>query len=85
MNGTVDKTQGGLKKGDLKKNSSGKIVSRKASEAAKKKWTANKAIQSWRKVLMATYADMKKQGKAGAKGLTEAMKVASKKYKAMKK
>merc|ERR1719159_1184242 len=30
------KTVGGLKKGDLKKNKAGKIVSKKASEAAKK-------------------------------------------------
>merc|ERR550539_534521 len=44
--GTKVKTSGGLKKGDLKKNKSGKVVSRKASEAAKKK-KGFKKIVAW--------------------------------------
>merc|ERR1712126_555879 len=34
--GTKNKTSGGLKKSDLKKNKAGRIVSKKASDAAKK-------------------------------------------------
>ena len=36
FHGNADKTTGGLKKGDLKQNENGKIVSKKASAAAKK-------------------------------------------------
>merc|ERR1712212_883683 len=39
--GKKSKTSGGLKKGDLVKNKSGKIVSRKASERAKKSYRSN--------------------------------------------
>merc|ERR1712151_1146062 len=42
--GTKAKTVGGLKKSDLKKNKAGKIVSVKASNAAKKKKGASKII-----------------------------------------
>merc|ERR1712096_275196 len=37
FNGTKVKTQSGITKSDLKKNKAGKIVSKKASEAAKKR------------------------------------------------
>ena len=40
------KSVGGLKKGDLKKNKAGKIVSKKASEAAKKR-KGYKKIVKW--------------------------------------
>ena len=36
FHGTLEKTSGGLTKNDLKKNEYGKIVSKKASAAAKK-------------------------------------------------
>ena len=36
FHGNADKTTGGLKKADLKQNENGKIVSKKASTAAKK-------------------------------------------------
>merc|ERR1719245_1977477 len=55
--GTKVKTSGGLKKGDLIKNKSGKIVSRKSSERAKKAYKKNgldkwiKAVQQARKAL----------------------------------
>merc|ERR1719310_1449545 len=44
--GTKQKTSGGLKKSDLKKNRAGKVVSVKASNAAKKKKSAKK-IAAW--------------------------------------
>lgn len=43
-NGTINRTSGGLTKGDLKKNKQGLLVSRRASAAAKKRW--NKMPQS---------------------------------------
>ena len=44
--GSKVKTSGGLKKGDLKKNKAGKVVSRKASDAAKKR-KGYKKIVAW--------------------------------------
>merc|ERR1719310_462167 len=44
--GSKQKTTGGLKKSDLKKNKAGKVVSVKASNAAKKKKSAKK-IAAW--------------------------------------
>merc|ERR1711915_1154506 len=55
--GTKTKTSGGLKKSDLTRNKSGKIVSKRASEAAKKNYRKNgiakftKAVQAARKAL----------------------------------
>merc|ERR1719416_110581 len=46
--GTKVKTSGGLKKTDLKKNKNGKVVSKKASDAAKKKKGYSK-ISKWGK------------------------------------
>ena len=37
-NGTLDKTSGGLRKKDLKQTADGRIVSRKASALAKKRY-----------------------------------------------
>merc|ERR550537_249654 len=44
--GTKVKTSGGLKKGDLKKNKQGKVVSRKASDRARKS-KGFKKISAW--------------------------------------
>merc|ERR1712019_56769 len=44
--GSKEKTSGGLKKSDLKKNKSGKVVSRRASDAAKK-GKGYKKIVAW--------------------------------------
>merc|ERR1712150_170949 len=44
--GSKERTVGGLKKSDLKKNKSGKVVSKKASDAAKKRPTFKK-IMNW--------------------------------------
>tara|TARA_B110000037_G_C16681080_1_gene326741 strand:- start:89 stop:304 length:216 start_codon:yes stop_codon:yes gene_type:complete len=41
-NGSMKKTSGGLTKSDLKKNKQGLIVSRKASDAAKKRYNSKK-------------------------------------------
>merc|ERR1719188_2594189 len=54
--GTKAKTVGGLKKSDLKKSKSGKIVSAKQSNAAKKRYAStigrwNTAVQKARKAL----------------------------------
>ena len=43
MHGTADHTSGGLKKGDLKYNKHGRIVSRKKSQKAKKEKRLEKA------------------------------------------
>merc|ERR1712050_369345 len=72
--GTKVKTSGGLQKSDLKKNKSGKVVSKKASDAAKKRksfkkilaWNA--AVQKARKTLnikgFCAVGGKKGQGKA---------------------
>merc|ERR1712050_304445 len=72
--GTKVKTSGGLQKTDLKKNKSGKVVSKKASDAAKKRksykkilaWNA--AVQKARKTLnikgFCAVGGKKGQGKA---------------------
>merc|ERR1711959_560584 len=55
--GSKEKTSGGLKKGDLVKSKSGKIVSKKASARAKKNFAGSKlakwckAVQAARKAL----------------------------------
>merc|ERR1740121_2185286 len=68
------KTTGGLKKGDLKKSRSGKIVSKAASDAAKKK-------KSYKKILSWNAAFMKARKQLGVKGF-KACKKGSALYKA---
>merc|ERR1711988_833575 len=46
FHGTKEKTYTGLTKGDLMKNSRGKIVSKKASALAKKRY-ATSAVKGW--------------------------------------
>merc|ERR1712194_796043 len=48
MRGSKEKTSGGLKKDSLRKNKGGKIVSKKASDGAKKRY-AGSAFQKWTK------------------------------------
>merc|ERR1712126_438100 len=50
--GTKNKTSGGLKKSDLKKNKAGRIVSKKASDAAKKNYAKN-GLGKWTKAVNA--------------------------------
>merc|ERR1712061_107418 len=48
LRGSKEKTSGGLTKGDLVKSKSGRIVAKKASAAAKKRFAGSK-IQAWSK------------------------------------
>merc|ERR1711976_412106 len=50
LRGSKVKTSGGLKKDNLKKNAAGKIVSKKASDRAKKAYVGS-AIQKWAKAV----------------------------------
>merc|ERR1719160_2321454 len=47
FHGNKEKTQSGLKKNDLMKNSKGRIVSKKASAASKKMYASGKTIKKW--------------------------------------
>merc|ERR1712014_196348 len=76
--GTKVKTTGGLKKGDLKKNKAGKIVSKKASDAAKKK-KSYKKILAWSAAFKKARKELKIKGfKACKKG--SALYALTKKY-----
>merc|ERR1719265_1910276 len=55
--GTKAKASGGLKKGDLVKNKSGKIVSKKASLRAKASKSGKKVL-AWNKAFMAARKQM---------------------------
>ena len=57
--GTADKTSGGLTKKDLVLNKRGKVVSKKQSEAGKKRFKENK-LQPKSSEEMAELRDMKK-------------------------
>jgi hypothetical protein len=59
--GTKVKTVGGLKKGDLKKNKAGKIVSRRASDASKK-GKGYKAILKWSAAFKQARKNLKVKG-----------------------
>ena len=75
MNGTANNTTGGLQKHDLKKNDRGKIVSKKASEAAKRNYARNNALQKWNELVKRVYERSNYKGQKDA--LARAMKEAS--------
>merc|ERR1711979_59021 len=52
LRGSKEKTSGGLKKENLKKNKDGRIVSKAASDRARKAY-AGSAIQKWNKAVQA--------------------------------
>merc|ERR1719343_1054211 len=52
LRGSKVKTSGGLKKENLKKNKTGKIVSKKASDRSKKAYVGS-ALQKWCKAVQA--------------------------------
>merc|ERR1712194_942653 len=52
LRGSKEKTSGGLKKDSLRKNKGGRIVSKKASDLAKKRY-AGSALQKWTKACQA--------------------------------
>lgn len=62
--GTAHHTSGGLTKGDLKKNKHGEIVSKKASESAKKRFKSKK-FAAVRKVFLENAGAVKKAAKKG--------------------
>merc|ERR1712238_17138 len=61
MRGSKEKTSGGLKKDSLRKNSLGKIVSKKASDCAKKRF-AGSAFQKWIKACQAARKELGLKG-----------------------
>merc|ERR1712194_141708 len=61
MRGSKEKTSGGLKKDGLRKNSLGKIVSKKASDCAKKRF-AGSAFQKWTKACQAARKELGLKG-----------------------
>merc|ERR1712064_226609 len=67
--GTKNKTSGGLKKSDLKKNKAGKIVSKKASDAAKKNYNKN-GLAKWTKAVNAARKAMGIKGFQAVGGKT---------------
>merc|ERR1712194_941306 len=61
MRGSKEKTSGGLKKDSLRKNKGGKIVSKKASDGAKKRY-AGSAFQKWTKACQAPRKELGLKG-----------------------
>merc|ERR1712086_910442 len=61
MRGSKAKTSGGLKKDSLRKNKGGKIVSKKASDCAKKRY-AGSAFQKWTKACQAARKELGLKG-----------------------
>merc|ERR1712207_44463 len=61
LRGSKVKTVGGLKKENLKKNKGGKIVSKKASDRAKKAY-AGSAIEKWNKAVQQAKKELNLKG-----------------------
>merc|ERR1712194_833001 len=61
LRGSKEKTSGGLKKDNLRKNKGGKIVSKKASDCAKKRY-AGSAFQKWIKACQAARKELGLKG-----------------------
>lgn len=78
-NGSAEHTSGGLTAADITKSKSGRLVSRKASQRAKKSFANNPLMQAWRKLVQKHYV----KG-SGAEGLTAAMKKAKAEWPAVK-
>merc|ERR1712194_965525 len=57
LRGSKEKTSGGLKKDNLRKNKGGRIVSKKASDRAKKAY-AGSALQKWAKACQAARKEL---------------------------
>merc|ERR1712094_104850 len=76
--GNKDKTTGGLKKSDLIKSKSGKIVSKKASANGKR---AYKHISGWTKAVQKARKQLKVKGFVAVKKGTALYKLAKEIYK----
>merc|ERR1712176_40051 len=69
LRGSREKTSGGLTKAQLTKNKSGKVVSKKASERAKKRF-ANSALSKWNKACKAAKKELGIKGFVAVNGKT---------------
>merc|ERR1712021_67574 len=69
LRGSKEKTSGGLKKDNLRKNKGGKIVSKKASDRAKKAY-AGSALQKWAKACQAARKELGLKGMVPMGGKT---------------
>merc|ERR1712194_627216 len=69
LRGSKEKTSGGLKKDNLRKNKGGIIVSKKASDRAKKAY-AGSALQKWAKACQAARKELGLKGMVPMGGKT---------------
>merc|ERR1712085_217946 len=69
LRGSKEKTSGGLKKDNLRKNKGGKTVSKKASDRAKKAY-AGSALQKWAKACQAARKELGLKGMVPMGGKT---------------
>merc|ERR1712161_46862 len=69
LRGSKEKTSGGLKKDSLRKNKDGKIVSKKASDRAKKNYVGS-ALQKWFKACQAARNELGLKGMVPMGGKT---------------
>merc|ERR1712151_594292 len=69
LRGSKVKTSGGLKKENLKKNSSGRIVSKAKSDGAKKRY-AGSAFQKWTKAVQQARKELNLKGMVAVGGKT---------------
>merc|ERR1712161_116657 len=69
LRGSKEKTSGGLKKDNLRKNKGGRIVSKKASDRAKKAY-AGSALQKWAKACQAARKELGLKGMVPMGGKT---------------
>merc|ERR1712085_206623 len=69
LRGSKEKTSGGLKKDNLRKNKGGKIVSKKASDRAEKNY-AGSAFQKWTKACQAARKELGLKGMVPMGGKT---------------
>merc|ERR1719498_1006106 len=79
--GKKTKTVGGLTKGDLKKNKAGKVVSKAASDAAKKRYA--KTLKPWADAVKAARKALGLTGFVAVKGKTAQGKALYAKAKAL--
>merc|ERR1719384_309620 len=77
--GTADRTKGGLTKKDLTENKHGKIVSKKQSAQAKKKYKAN-GLSKWTEAVMKARAELGVTGFMAVKKGTPLYKLAKSYY-----
>merc|ERR1711948_56833 len=82
LRGSKEKTSGGLTKGDLVKSKSGRIVAKKASAAAKKRFAGSK-IQAWSKACQKARKELNIKGFCPFGGKTAAGKALYAKAKAI--